>query len=137
MSTSAILMGLVLVAAVAGNCLLPITQNPRLKQFIAVSFALYQIYTVTSLWHLSEDLHRLEREMVPQSHMKHEIRDVWLPQIKNDMQETWEDIVHKSWKENIANGGWIKHWSKGEPLDDELTDGYLSTQESNDQLLSE
>lgn len=62
-----------------------------------------------SSWHLSEDLQRVERDMVLQSHMEHVITNIWLPQMKKNMQETWGDIVHKSWIENIANGGWIKH----------------------------
>jgi hypothetical protein len=100
MSTLAILIGLFLFAAVAGNVLPTITQRLWLKRAIAISVIVFGVYAILLLWVLSKRLYRLERETVSRltALEEQQITKAWLRQTNYEL-----------WNEDVRNlGGLLK-----------------------------
>jgi hypothetical protein len=100
MSTLAILIGLFLFAAVAGNVLPTITQRLWLKRAIAISVIVFGVYAILLLWVLSKRLYRLEGETVSRltALEEQQITKAWLRQTNYEL-----------WNEDVRNlGGLLK-----------------------------
>jgi hypothetical protein len=105
MSTLAILIGLFLFAAVAGNVLPTITQRLWLKRAIAISVIVFGVYAILLLWVLSKRLYRLEGETVSRltALEEQQITKAWLRQTNYEL-----------WNEDVRNLGGLLEPRVGE-----------------------